>query len=108
MSRSRNERLEEALKQLEYAKCRVDVAVMKYEQAKQKVERIENGISTSQRLRILKERNGLTYEEIGRRIGVSRQRVEELFHNGRMSPTVLSKLADALGTTVGFLITGVE
>lgn len=92
---------------------RIELAKLRLEKAQAYYDRLvsekENGKSFRTRARIIMEKKNLTYEEVGKLMGNSRQYAHEVITKYRnITPEVLGRLAKALGVSTDYLIYGKE
>lgn len=106
MRKSHEEREQEALKKLVVAEARLQRAQESYNKAKLKYDKAKYGGSIRERIRRVCVEKGISYQAIGDRIGMSRQAVEEYINRSSHTPKRLAQIADVLGVSVIFLITG--
>lgn len=106
MRKSPEEREQEALKKLVVAEARLQRAQESYNKAKIKYDKAKYGGSIRERIQRVRTEKGISYQAIGDKIGMSRQAVEEYINRSSHTPKRLAQIADVLGVSVAFLITG--
>lgn len=106
--RTHDERLALAKAKLATAEHKLHKAQAAYEAAKYALLKLENGATVKERIMIQKERQNLTYEEIGERLGITKQGAEYLCKKPTFSLNDGLRLAKALGLSVDYLLTGIE
>lgn len=104
--RTLTERKEEAKRKLDIASAKLSAAQYNFNKAKAAYESLEIGASIRDRIRDLKERHGITFEDIAVEMGTTKQYAESYINKGRISPKRLHQIATALGTTIEYLCTG--
>ena len=108
MARPINIRLAEAQLKLEAAEISLKKVQAKYDLAKSRYNYLVFSTITIEKIRALKKEKKLTYKELGARMGVSKQRVEQIFKSGSINERQISRIAAALDTTVEYLCNGKE
>jgi DNA invertase Pin-like site-specific DNA recombinase len=93
--RSIDERLAEAKDKLIKAQGRYDRLLA-----------IKNGSTIDKRIEQIRKEKHLSYSEISRRMGVSRQRVYKIFEKPCLSSTMVGRLAKALEVSTDEIIFG--
>lgn len=99
-------RRKEAEQALYVAEARLHQAQERYDKAKAKCDKLKNGSTIRERIQIVRSEKGLSYKDLAQKMGMSRQAVEECINKYAHSPKRLVQIADALGVSVDFLITG--
>lgn len=103
--RSWEQRTADAKAKFVIATMKLEKAQSSYNIAKVKYEECVKCANVRDRIRTIQKQKGLTYEDLGEKMGVTKQRVEQKLNHNSLSAKAILQFANALGVSVEELCT---